>query len=383
MAPITYELLKEWAETGAIETQKLEFKAVLPEGTNEARLEFLKDVSAMANSDGGTIVYGMSEKAGQASNLRPIEGQSPDAVKRRLGQIAESGVEPRLPTIDFQVVDHPGGGFLLALIIPRSYIGPHQVSSSNAFYIRSASHTTQFSYSQLRDAFTLRSHAEDRIRQWRAARLALIKSGRMPRPLIAGARYVIHILPVAAFAAEMPVSITKFANQGNKLLFGRLSSFATFFNLDGLVASSAFNQTEDAKYVQLFRNGAIETAGFFGLTHDSQKIIPAEFFANELRSALATQLDALISLGISGPVVIATAFLSVRDYRLGVSNYHLPATDRDDLELPEIFSESIYELSSDIDVVARPILDILWQSFGQQFCGMYDPHGLWRGPADY
>jgi len=380
---ITYELVEGWVQAGASESQTLEFKAILPPGNPESKQEFLKDVSAMANSEGGTIVYGVSEQAGQASNVLPIVGEIADAVKRRLGQMAQSGIEPRIPRLDFHVLEVPNGGFVLAVVVARSFVGPHRVSSNNTFYLRSASHIAQFSYSQLRDAFTLRSHAEDRMRQWRATRLALIKGGRTPRPLLRESRYVIHVQPLASFAGDIAVDVTMLENQGGKLLFGRLSSYGTYFNLDGLVAASYFSEKEDNKYVQLFRNGALETAGFIGLTMDDRKIIPADFIASELRSALDVQLTTLISLGISGPVAIAVTWLSVQNYSLGISNHHMPATDRDDLELPEIVAESIVQLSQDVDVIAKPILDTLWQCFGQATCPLYDKDGRWKLPGQY
>ena len=80
------------------------------------------------------------------------------------------------------------------------------------------------------------------------------------------------------------------------------------------------------------------------------------------------QLKTLLKLGITGPVAIAVTWLSVGDHKLAIDNYSMSDTDRDDLELPEVWFESIEDLSLDVDMVVRPVLDILWQSFNQVGC---------------
>lgn len=377
---IDQETLQEWVDSQAPESQILEFKSLLPVRSEEAKHELLKDVSAMANADGGTIVFGISDKAGQAAGILPIIDESADAATRRLGQCIEAGIEPRISGVKFEAIRLAQGGYVLAVTVPRSFVGPHRVAfaEKNIFYLRSQTHIAQFSYSQLRDAFTLRAHAVDRIRAWRASRLMMIKAGRTPRRLWKQSRYVIHIFPIVSFADTTTIDIASMEGKGNELLFGRMSSYSTSFNLDGLVAASHIDQDHDQKYVQLFRNGALETVGFSGLLVDDQKIIPSQFIATELRSAVLVQLKTLIKLGITGPVAIAVSWLSVGDHQLSISNYACAPTDRDDLELPEVWADSIEDLSADVDRVVRPTLDILWQCFDSVACPLYDVEGKWN-----
>ncbi len=50
-------------------------------------------------------------------------------------------------------------------------------------------------------------------------------------------------------------------------------------------------------------------------------------------------------------------------------------TDRRDLLIPEVVVPSIAEALSDIDAVARPILDMLWQCFDAPKCDLYNNSG--------
>jgi predicted HTH transcriptional regulator len=62
MREIDKNTLEEWVATRATESERLEFKAILPD--REGKHEFLKDVSAMSNANGGVIVYGITVVSG-------------------------------------------------------------------------------------------------------------------------------------------------------------------------------------------------------------------------------------------------------------------------------------------------------------------------------
>ena len=201
MREIDKNTLEEWVATRATESETLEFKAILPD--REGKHEFLKDVSAMSNANGGVIVYGISENAGQAQTILAIKTESSDHAIRRLDQCMEGGIEPRLTGIKFKEISVEEG-YVLVVTVPRSFTGPHRVifNAKNNFYLRSHSHIAEYSYTQLREAFTLRAHAEDKIRAWKAERLLKIKANQTPIPLWKEARYAVHIFPLGVCAAE-------------------------------------------------------------------------------------------------------------------------------------------------------------------------------------
>ncbi|WP_116356208.1 RNA-binding domain-containing protein [Cupriavidus taiwanensis] len=371
--------LNEWVANEVEESETLEFKSALPGRDDRGKHEFLKDVAAMANVNGGTIVYGISDEDGTAGALVPITSASADAEILRLGQSLDASIEPRLSGVKFSAVPITAGGFVLAVCVERSFSGPHRVTlnGKSAFYLRAQRHVTEFSYPQLREAFNLRTLAEDRVRAFRADRLARIKSGRTPRRLKAGAQYAIHILPLVSFAQSTKVELSRLSTENRHLLYGRLSSLSCYHNLDGLVWASHLDAEHDHKYVQAFRNGAIESVGFAGALIDNRKILPSTLLAEEFRAALAAQLPVLLSLGVSGPIAVAVTWLSVGDYEFPTTNYHSTRADRDDLEVPEVWADSIDAVTADIDTVARPLLDTLWQCFDVYRCPLYDEQGNW------
>ncbi|WBY06709.1 ATP-binding protein [Sphingomonas sp. 7/4-4] len=92
----------------APESLTLEFKRSLPGRSDRDRAEFLKDVSALANAAGGQLVYGVEEKDGTAAALIPTSDEVIDDIVRRLSQVLDAGIEPRLANVSFHPVSLEG-----------------------------------------------------------------------------------------------------------------------------------------------------------------------------------------------------------------------------------------------------------------------------------
>ena len=117
---VTSKYLEDLCNSRTPETQTLEFKSELPGRDSKARNDFLKDVSAIANAQGGDLIYGVQEEDGCAITLIPITGESLDEAKRRLGQILDAGIEPRIIGLQFKDVPVAGGYILLLRVHPEA-----------------------------------------------------------------------------------------------------------------------------------------------------------------------------------------------------------------------------------------------------------------------
>jgi hypothetical protein len=121
---------------GMEESIHLDFKAVgsLAKDDRKKR-EIAKDVSAFANSDGGVIVYGITEENHVATSVSPIDGNV--FTKEWLEQVINSNIEKRIPDIRIYPVRIEGDISRTAYIvkIPRSDSVPHQ-SKDYKYYRR-------------------------------------------------------------------------------------------------------------------------------------------------------------------------------------------------------------------------------------------------------
>jgi hypothetical protein len=92
---------------------------------------------------------------------------------------------------------------ILVMRIPRSWDTPHQVGQPGSFrfFGRASNGKYQLDVDALRTAFRQGPELADRIRSFRADRLAKIISNTGPATVRTGSKIVVHFVPAAAFLA--------------------------------------------------------------------------------------------------------------------------------------------------------------------------------------
>jgi hypothetical protein len=121
--PRSLEDLKRIVEQRLEETARLEFKRQLPEpGKND---DLAKDLAAMANTEGGVIIYGIEQdEMGRAKDLRPFEVAG---TGERVTLVAQNSLDEPLTLGSVQSIASEDGetlGFLV-VEVPRSERAPH------------------------------------------------------------------------------------------------------------------------------------------------------------------------------------------------------------------------------------------------------------------
>jgi hypothetical protein len=151
--------------------------------------EFLKDVSSFANTAGGHLIIGIDESDGAPIKINALAGD-PDQELQRLENLARDGIEPRISGLRMKSIPISGGGSVIVLRIPKSWSPPHRVSArnTNRIYGRNSAGAYEFSIEELRVVFTSAASALDRVRAFKAERLAKIDSGEADRASCAGSR---------------------------------------------------------------------------------------------------------------------------------------------------------------------------------------------------
>lgn len=124
-------LIADVCASGWPESSSLEFKRDAPGNSDKDKHELLKDISALANADGGDIIYGINETNGVASEIYPLTAETADNLIRRINQTVESGIEPRILGLQFMPID-VSGGYVLVVRVPASFLGPHEVPPKNS-----------------------------------------------------------------------------------------------------------------------------------------------------------------------------------------------------------------------------------------------------------
>ena len=84
------------------EGPRLEFKAELNMSTSAEKREVCKDISALANSQGGYVLYGVSEANGVISGIPGIDFDDPR--QQQFFQIVTSGIAPRVQSLSHTII---------------------------------------------------------------------------------------------------------------------------------------------------------------------------------------------------------------------------------------------------------------------------------------
>jgi hypothetical protein len=363
------------------ESQTLEFKRQLPAKDDSGRVEFLKDVSALANAEGGDLVFGIAEVNAKASQIQHISAKSDpiDATRRRLGQILEAGVEPRINGIEFKQILGPTGDYVLIIRVPDSFQKPHRYrvdAAATRWVIRQDTHVVDLTYDQIRNAFDRGATLAERARRLREERLSQILIGRVGVPMPTGPRCVVHLTPIAAMAGSATADVARLYNDYQHFMFRDWGGATRDLNLDGLLVHPG----KTAAYVQIFRSSALEAVRTVCAINNPGKFIPSLTASGFVRDAVNKFIAALRSWNINGPALLSVALVDVGEYQLAYENVYsvtsMSGADRPNLILPEVWIPRV-EAIDNVDTLVQPLLDIMWQSFGLQRCEFFSVDGKW------
>jgi hypothetical protein len=184
-------------------------------------------------------------------------------------------------------------------------------------------------------------------------------------------------------SGRLQVDIGKLYKAYTGLMFPDWGGASRATNLDGLVVYPGQVPKEGLlAYVQVFRSGAVELLRFGGSVFGDRPLIPSTSISTFIRDAIGRGISCLKKQGAAGPAIIAGAFLNVRglEFALDQRIFRLgdqAIADRTDLLLPETWLDDLAAFA-DVDTVARPMLDVLWQAFDVERCYEYDEEGRWK-----
>lgn len=142
------------------ESTELEYKSSFAMENKNWKKELAKDVSAMANANGGTIIYGIREKEGNNGHAIPNELmpiQYTDMSKDSLSLLLSSNIQPKIDNIEITTIpfDEKSGFFVVD--IPQSDTA-HQNKLNHLYYIRRNATILEMEDYEIRDVMNRIKH---------------------------------------------------------------------------------------------------------------------------------------------------------------------------------------------------------------------------------
>jgi Schlafen, AlbA_2 len=155
---VTEADLRALVEDRTVENLTLEFKRQLNLSSDDDKREACKDVSALANTAGGRILYGLEEKqlANGARVAHGLQALSDRGVRDRLSNVLIAGIHPRPRFRIAEISAEDSGGYYLAVEVYPSYGGDlHMVTGydEGRFYKRTDTGTYPMSEPEVREGY--------------------------------------------------------------------------------------------------------------------------------------------------------------------------------------------------------------------------------------
>lgn len=367
----------------------LDYKQDLPASDPGSKFEFLADCISFANSHGGTIVFGVTERrdpeTGNTDLPEAIPGVPVNTIgpaMRMMEDWLRTLVEPAL-RYTTRVIDIDADHAVLLWHIPRSGSRPHAFRNNKAlgFYARRSTGKYPLALPEVRSAFAQSQGQVEGIRLFLLERLADICADRTPGPLAFPQRIVLHV--VSASVAD-PGFMPNLTNAYNDLAVACRPILAGGFNpthnLEGylcMIPIHVPNAQGLFTYSQLFRRGAVETVGCLPFNENFGKTVDGREIEQWVLDVLGGYLWACRRLGAESPLAIRVALLGFKDYALLHPNRMFPGRfDRDIVELPPVVIDTYPNLpeepardrklpaTPELVAMMRPIFTVMWQATG-------------------
>ena len=114
------------------ETDDLDWKSHLPPSNGIQATDFPKDVAAMANSGGGTLVYGVEAEEKAATGRRDV-GHLTERHEQALRSAAVTAISPPVFGLGVFEIAGESGKRAVVIVVPPSSDGPHLIYKGECF----------------------------------------------------------------------------------------------------------------------------------------------------------------------------------------------------------------------------------------------------------
>jgi hypothetical protein len=368
---------------GTAENFRIEFKGELDLTTPAQRLEAAKDISALANSAGGRIFYGICEhkdKAGPiAERVAPLTDPN---LQSRLENVVADTIHPR-PHWRARPVSVEGGFVLVAEVYPSLGRDLHMVSHDR-FYRRGETRTTKMTEPEVREAYfriSTSSHALEEV---------IDTTARKQRSLAPDCCQSVMILPW--YSRRDLVDPRTFKDIGTDLVDGPFKQYCASHSPDHWGALRNIRGYANGLHAQIGESNSLSFHFFItraGVVHLADNRVFERGAPNSYIQSVGLLDNLLVTLRAArlildrcyywGPVHVIQTITAPETAGILLESNKLYHSRLDAGRHEQAVSEvNLAERGDHVESVARDILDQLFQTLGGISCPLFQEDGSIR-----
>ena len=381
LSSITLDDLKRLIDDAVGESLHLEYKRELHLGEKDEKKEFLRDLAAFANAEGGVIIYGMDgerdpggKPTGIPKALAGFAVHNCDELTLTIDNLIKDGIDERLPSYELNILRVNAGNHVVLIRVPPSVRAPHMVTlgGERRFFMRSNGGRQEMSTAQIRDAVVRTETLVERILAFARQRIVQCRARGIKGPL-----WMMHVVPLNRNPSALDVTdqttIQRLAAMGSAQ-GGSICHCIEGFKTHCRMSDRCYS------HVVTFRDGTIEFLDQYVLAHRPER----PFFAY---AAFDDRIFRFFESGLvlyrEGRLQLPAAVCVTLNGVKGCVLLTEPSTIRiiPPLEDDEILVDPIVvsRIPQDVRTVLRPVLDIIWNAFGFPRCPAFSETGEYIG----
>ncbi|BBL62620.1 hypothetical protein MARBORIA2_17890 [Methanobrevibacter arboriphilus] len=358
------------------EDKYLEYKSEYNH-SDKIKFKLIKTVCGFANSDGGLLIYGITEDENHTpSEVTGVKLDSSfDNEVNWIESIVSSNSEPSISNIEIRQIEIKESDRIILIIkVPKSWNLPHRVvqgkpnkksESKREFFVRRQSKTVPLEIDELKNLFSFAGDVHDKIHLFRDNQIAKVVSDNVFICTDSQIALLIDLIPFNSFNnVEFDIRETK----DQVPTFGQGDSRYGEYNFEGVISKSMIH------YSQIYRNGIIE-----GLVSSNRflKVPLKEFFEYTL-NFINDSIKLYEKINFSPPFAIFISLINIENRNLETLFFDKEAiSDRNVLPGHEIMIEK-YLSKNEIAFKLKTVFDSFYNHFGIENSPFYDEEGNWK-----
>lgn len=384
---IEFEDIERLVENKIAENKSIEYKLELHIDKGEEKKEFLYDITSFVNSDGGAIIYGVSELKDEAgkntgipSNIIGLSVDNFDELIRKIEDVIKTGVEPNIPDIIIKPLQKDDNK-LLIIGLPKTIGLPRMVTynSTNKFYRRRNSGKYLIDVYEMNQMFKENSEIIEELDNFRLTRFEKVKKNEFILNVNSQNFTLIHVCPVSYFKYNtLSLSDENLLNAIRRRLVPiGASGWDYRHNFEGFLQYN-FDLHEKlvASYTQVFRNGIIEffTNGLHN-TIDEKRVFYLGDLELQVIDSVKNSLQIYKDHEVSPPFAVNITLSDMLNRFVNIGQFF--RINNSPFLLDNIFVPNVVinDFEDNIEKRLKGSFDIIWQSAGNKESPYYDVDG--------
>ncbi len=365
--------IKRLIENQIQENKSLDYKRDVNFAKDKDKKEFLFDISAMYNTDGGCLIFGIEEEkdernqnTGKPSKVTGIEIENSDKLIQQIEDIVKNCTEPSISQLIIKELK-VGSKNVLIIGVPKGLGLPAMVTynQTNKFYKRRNSGKFAVDVYELNNMFMQNQVLKEKANLFRKERINKVLNQESIPNLKIDNSFFIHIIPFGF----LDYNIIDFSIAENDNILNMRPLYASgwdkMYNIDGYATfATTSDRQKVSSYNQIFRNGIYEvyTSELFYEIRQGKKEFDGKSMIEETIKSIKEALIVLNQLQVEPPFLISFSFHNVLGKIMDNDrSYYNREFKQNEIIFPLIL---IPNYESDIYSLLKPNFDILWQSFG-------------------